>query len=99
MATQNGNDERKKARASARRAAKRGYSLDGPMAECALCGHRAHSLVSHIKQVHGMDAGQFEEAAGIPLGTATLVSPALAARLAEAGKRGADALAAKRAVA
>ena len=90
-------DARKKARATARRAAKRGYTLEGEGVACALCGHTAHSLVSHIRMTHGLDATSYEEKAGLALGTAVLVSPSLAARLAQAGKKGADALAAKRA--
>jgi len=89
--------DRAKKRASARRAAQRGYSLDGEMVKCALCDHQAHSLVTHIKSVHAMDLTAYEEAAGLELGTAVVVSDALKARFKEAGAKGAAKLAEKRA--
>jgi len=79
------------ARASARRAAKRGYTLEGEGVSCALCGHTAHSLVSHLRTAHALDAAGYEEAAGLELGTANLVSEALRARFVKAGAKGGEA--------
>ena len=82
-------EDAQKIRARARRAAKRGTSdLDGPMAKCPLCGFEAHSLVSHITKEHGMKAYEVELKAGLKPGTFEVNSPALIAKLAEAGRKG-----------
>ena len=93
-------DARKKERARARRAAKRG-AIEGAI-ECQLCArggkvYKANSLVTHLTQVHGMDATQYEEALGIPVGSGEIVAEVLRERFAASGKLGAEALARKRA--
>jgi len=89
-------EARKIERARIRRQAKRGGILDGEPVECGLCRFKAHSLVTHIKQAHGLDATGYENELDLPVGSAKLVSDALQVKFKEAGKRGADALAAKR---
>jgi len=90
-------EQRSKTRAAARRAAQRGYQLGADTIKCALCEYEAHSLVTHIKSAHAMDLTAYEEAAGLALGTAVVISPSLQARFKEAGAKGAAKLAEKKA--
>ena len=75
-------------RARLRRMAKHGGIPDGPKIKCLICGFEGYSLVTHIKNVHHMDATQYDEAAGMKPGGAQLVAPGLKAKFIEAGKKG-----------
>ena len=94
-------EEAKRARARARRAAKRGGGIEGEL-ECQLCKregktYRANSLITHLKQVHGLDGSGYDLAMGVPLGTMDVTAPSLIEKYREAGRKGAAQLKANKA--